>query len=206
MFTGIISEVGKVKNRKDLDGGTELKIECSFAGETHIDESIAVNGACLTVVDKEPGIFKVQCVEETLRKSTLGNLTEGSIVNLERSLTLEKAVEGHIVQGHVDTVGTITSIVTKGDDRLLSIKFLDTYSQYIVGRGSISVDGISLTIAREEQDEFTVAIIPYTWSHTNLKGKKVGDQVNLEFDIFGKYIIRYLDKHFHKEKLIPDSM
>jgi riboflavin synthase len=206
MFTGIIAEVGTVKELKNLDGGSELKIQCSFADETHIDESIAVNGVCLTVVDKGAGMFSVQCVEETLRKTTLGNLAEGNIVNLERSLTLEKAIEGHIVQGHVDTVGTITAIVTKGNDRLISIKFLDAYTKYIVGRGSISVDGISLTIAREEDDEFTVAIIPYTWDYTNLKEKKVGDHVNLEFDIFGKYIIRYLDKQFHKEKMIQDSL
>ncbi|MGF1671514.1 MAG: riboflavin synthase [Balneolaceae bacterium] len=206
MFTGIITETGKVKRIKNFEGGKELNIECSFAGDTHKDESIAVNGVCLTVVDKDENSFKIQCVEETLRKTTLGNLSEGKIVNLERSLTIDKAIDGHIVQGHVDTVGTISTIVTKGNDRLISIKFLDSYSPYIVGRGSIAVDGISLTIAREEETEFTVAIIPYTWEYTNLREKVEGDQVNLEFDIFGKYIVRYLDKHFQKEKLIHESL
>ncbi len=202
MFTGIVSETGKISGSKELNGGRELTVECSFAGETHIDESIAVDGVCLTVVDNDKNTFKVECVEETLRKTTLGNLEPGSRVNLERSLTIDKAIEGHIVQGHVDTVGTISSIITKENDRLITIRFLETYSSYIVGRGSIAVDGISLTVAREEESEFTVAIIPYTWEHTGLGFKKEGDQVNLEFDIFGKYIVRYMDKHFQKEKLI----
>lgn len=195
MFTGIVEEVGNIKKVADMDGGKELTIESDFANEVHVDESIAVNGVCLTVVSYDDESFHVQAVDETLRKTNLGSLEEGDPVNLERSLTLNKAVEGHMVQGHVDTTGTITNIHKKGSDLLITVRFPDEFRDYIVGRGSIAIDGISLTIARENQNECTVAIIPYTWDHTNLHSKKEGDHVNLEFDIFGKYIVKYLRKH-----------
>lgn len=194
MFTGIVSEVGEVKEIKSLKGGVELSIQCSFAADTHVDESIAVNGVCLTVVSFDEETFNVQCVEETLRKTSFKMLKEGSPVNLERSLTLNKAIEGHIVQGHVDTMGTITSIENNDADILITVEYPSEYEDYIVGRGSVSIDGISLTVARNEGNQFTVAIIPYTWDYTNLRSKKEGDPVNLEFDIFGKYIVQYLKK------------
>lgn len=178
-----------------MDGGKELTIAAPFAEEVHIDESIAVNGVCLTVVSFDDETFHVQCVDETLRKTNLGGLSEGDPVNLERSLTLDKAVEGHMVQGHVDTTGTIKKIEKEGADLLITVQFPEEFSDYIVGRGSISIDGISLTVAREKDNQCTVAIIPYTWDHTNLSAKKEGDPVNLEFDIFGKYIVKYLQKH-----------
>lgn len=194
MFTGIISEVGEVKKVEKLKGGVQLSIHCSFAADVHIDESIAVNGVCLTVVSFDEETFTVQCVEETLRKTSFKSVDVGSPVNLERSLTLNKAIDGHIVQGHVDTMGTITSIQTNEADILITVEFPAEYEDYIVGRGSISIDGISLTIARNEGNQFTVAIIPYTWDYTNLRSKKEGDPVNLEFDIFGKYIVQYLKR------------
>lgn len=195
MFTGIVSEVGTIKEIKPMKGGQELVIHSSFLDDVHVDESIAVNGVCLTVVSFNDKAFRVQCVDETLRKTNLGTLGEGDGVNLERSLTLDKALEGHMVQGHVDTVGTITAIDQKDADILLRIEFPEEFDDFIVGRGSISVDGISLTVARdEENNEFTVAIIPYTWDYTNLKDKKVGSPVNLEFDVLGKYIVKYLEK------------
>jgi riboflavin synthase len=194
MFTGIVSEVGEVTAIESLKGGVQLSIQCSFASDTHVDESIAVNGVCLTVVSFDDEAFTVQCVEETLRKTSFKSLEVGSPVNLERSLTLNKAIEGHIVQGHVDTMGTITSIETNDADILVTVEFPSEYEDYIVGRGSISIDGISLTVARNEGNQFTVAIIPYTWDYTNLRSKKEGDPVNLEFDIFGKYIVQYLKK------------
>lgn len=198
MFTGIVSEVGIIQRTEEMDGGKQISIECSFAADTHEDESIAVNGVCLTVVKFDEGAFTVQCVNETLRKTSLGELKTGSHVNLERSLTLEKGIEGHIVQGHVDTVGTIVQIDKKGADILVTIEYPENFTDYIVGRGSISVDGISLTVAQCEQNRFKVAIIPYTWDHTNLLYKSEGDSVNLEFDIFGKYIIQYLEKRSGK--------
>ena len=194
MFTGIIEETGVVQEVRPILGGREITIAASFSGDVHIDESIAVNGVCLTVVSFDENDFKVQSVEETLRKTTTGNLKRGDKVNLERSLTLEKAIEGHIVQGHVDTVGTIKQIDQSGADLLVHIEYPEEYDEYIVGRGSIAVNGISLTVAREEAGGFAVAIIPYTWEHTNLKELREGDGVNLEFDIFGKYIVKYLRK------------
>lgn len=192
MFTGIIEEVGIIKKVTEMDGAKELAIQAPFVSEVHVDESIAVNGVCLTVVSFDEDSFDVQCVNETLRKTNLGDLKEGDPVNLERSLTLEKAIEGHIVQGHVDTVGTVTKVDQKGADKLLTFEFSTEYTDYIVGRGSIAIDGISMTVARENDNACTVAIIPYTWENTNFKTRKAGDHLNLEFDIFGKYILKYL--------------
>lgn len=193
MFTGIITHTGRLTSIEDFPGGKELEIACSFAGDTHLDESISVNGTCLTVVKKTDEFFYVQCVEETLGKTTLGNLDVGQHLNLERSLTLAQGIEGHIVQGHVDTVGVIEKIETGNDGRLLTISYPEAFINYVVGRGSIAVDGISLTVARVTGNKLIVAIIPYTWDHTNLTDRSAGDRVNLEFDIFGKYVIRYME-------------
>lgn len=192
MFTGIIEEVGTIKKVTEMDGAKELSIKAPFVSEVHVDESIAVNGVCLTVVSFDDDSFDVQCVNETLSKTNLGDLVEGDPVNLERSLTLEKAIEGHIVQGHVDTVGTVTKIDQKGADVLLTFEFPEEHTDYIVGRGSIAIDGISMTVARDRDNVCTVAVIPYTWDNTNFKSRKVGDHLNLEFDVFGKYILKYL--------------
>lgn len=193
MFTGIIQEVGTVRSAKSLNGGgMEFKIECSFSETCHVDESISVNGACHTVTAFDEQTFTVQSVEETLRKTSMGDLSEGSLVNLERSLTLQKGIEGHLVQGHVDTVGTIKKIEKEETGWLITVEYPEEYQNMIVGRGSITMEGISLTIAREKENQFTVAIIPYTWEHTNLKNKKPGDKLNLEFDIIGKYVVKYL--------------
>jgi len=193
MFTGIVQETGTIKSAKSLNGGgMEFKISSSFAGTCHIDESIAINGACHTVTAFDDESFTVQSVEETLRKTSMGSLKEGIPVNLERSMTLQQGIEGHLVQGHVDTTGEITSMEKEETGWLIAIEYPDEFKNMIVGRGSVTVEGISLTIAREESNTFTVAIIPYTWEHTNLKDKKVGDKVNLEFDIIGKYVVKYL--------------
>ena len=195
MFTGIVQEVGVVQEAKSLNGGgIEFTINCSFAQTCHVDESISINGACHTVTSFNDESFTVQSVEETLRKTSMGVLKSGSLVNLERSLTLQTGIEGHLVQGHVDIPGTIKSMIKEETGWLIEVEFPDEYSNMIVGRGSITMEGISLTIARENNNVFTVAIIPYTWEHTNLNSKKVGDPVNLEFDIIGKYVVKYLAK------------
>ncbi len=193
MFTGIVQEVGSVNEIRSLNGGgQEMKISCSFADTCHEDESISINGACHTVVAFNENTFTVQSVEETLRKTSIGSLKKDDPVNLERSLTLQKGIEGHLVQGHVDTTGKITDIEKEETGWLLTIEFPDEFETMIVGRGSITLEGISLTVARESGNTFVVAIIPYTWEHTNLKDKKVGDTVNLEFDVIGKYVVKYL--------------
>ncbi len=193
MFTGIIQEVGIIQRATSLNsGGMEFDIRCSFAGTCHQDESITINGVCHTVTVFNEQAFTVQSVEETLRKTTMGDLKEGSLVNLERSLTLQKGIEGHLVQGHVDTTGIIKKIEQEETGRLIHVEYPEEYKNMIVGRGSITMEGISLTIAREQENEFTAAIIPYTWDHTNLKHKQPGDRLNLEFDVIGKYVVKYL--------------
>lgn len=193
MFTGIVSETGEIQSVKSLNGGgMEFTISSSFAGNCHIDESISINGACHTVTAFNDETFTVQSVEETLRKTTMGNLLIGTKVNLERSMTLQQGIEGHLVQGHVDTTGNISSMEKEETGWLITVEYPEEFKNMIVGRGSITVEGISLTVAREKGNEFTMAIIPYTWDNTNLKSKKINDLVNIEFDVIGKYVVKYL--------------
>lgn len=193
MFTGIIKSVGKVTKIASLDGGKELTIACDFADKVSIDQSISINGVCHTATDCDAGTFTVQSVEETLRKTNIGDLGENDLVNLERSLRPDQLLDGHIVQGHVDAAGTIKKIEQEGTDWLFTVEYPEEYNNLIVGRGSIAIDGISLTVANEEDNTFRVAIIPYTFEYTNLQSKKVGDTVNLEFDVLGKYVVKYLE-------------
>lgn len=193
MFTGIIKEVGTIKSVKNLDGGKELTIACELAADVAVDQSISINGVCHTVTAHNTAIFTVQSVEETLRKTNMGNLAEGDTVNLERSLKPNQLLDGHLVQGHVDATGTVKKIEKEGTDWLITIEYPNEHKDLIVGRGSIAIDGISLTVASESDNQFTVAIIPYTYEHTNLRNKEEGETVNLEFDILGKYVVRYLE-------------
>lgn len=193
MFTGIIKEIGKVQAIKHLDGGKEITIACDLAGEVQIDQSININGVCHTVTARDTGKFTVQSVEETLRKTNMGNVAEGDSVNLERSLRSDQLLDGHLVQGHVDATGIIKNIEREGTDWLFTIQYPEKYKDLIVGRGSIAIDGISLTVASEKDCQFRVAIIPYTYEHTNLHARNEGDTVNLEFDVLGKYVVRYLE-------------
>jgi riboflavin synthase len=192
LFTGIIKEVGRIQSVKNLDGGKEFSIACDLAAEVDVDQSININGACHTVTSHNTGSFTVQSVEETLRKTNIGGLEEGAPVNLERSMQPNQLLDGHIVQGHVDTTGKVKEIQQEGTDWLFTIEYPNEHTDLIVGRGSITVDGISLTVSSEQDNIFTVAIIPYTYKHTNLHEKKVGDTVNLEFDVLGKYVVKYL--------------
>lgn len=193
MFTGIIKSVGTIKTVKSLDGGKEITIASDFAGKVQVDQSISINGVCHTATAVGKGAFTVQSVEETLRKTNIGDLAEGDRVNLERSLRADQLMDGHIVQGHVDATGSIQKITQEGTDRLITIRYPEKYANLIVGRGSVAIDGISLTVASETADTFTVAIIPYTYEHTNLCDKAIGDTVNLEFDVLGKYVVKYLE-------------
>lgn len=192
MFTGIIKEVGKVRNINDLNGGKEMVIACDLARQVEVDQSISINGVCHTATAVNDDSFTVQSVEETLRKTNIGALAVDDLVNLEPSLHPEQLLDGHLVQGHVDATGEITAIEQEGTDWLFTISFDEQFKDLIVGRGSIAIDGISLTVANEKETTFTVAIIPYTYEHTNLQNRQPGDGVNLEFDILGKYVVRYL--------------
>ncbi len=192
MFNGIIEELGKVTSVKDIGGGKELTISCRLASTMEVDNSLCVNGVCQTVVRLDKHSVTVQMVEETLRKTALGELKPGSEVNLERSLSLAQRIDGHLVQGHVDTTGEMLDVRKEGTNWLCTIGYDPEWRDLIVGRGSIAIDGISLTVARETGNQFTVAIIPYTWDHTVIKNRKKGDRVNLEFDILGKYVLRFM--------------
>lgn len=193
MFTGIIEHVGHIEIVNELNGGREFTISSKVSSLLEVDDSICINGVCQTVVKKTNRNFTVQAVEETLRKTTFAQLVEDQVLNLERSLSLNKLLDGHIVQGHVDTTGSIRDIYKEGTDYLISIGYPANFAHLLVGRGSVSVDGISLTVAHLTDENFTVAIIPYTFEHTNVKTLKVGDAVNLEFDILGKYVARHLE-------------
>lgn len=193
MFTGIIEHVGQIETVHKLDGGREFTIKSDVAPLLKVDDSICINGVCQTVVKQTEQLFTVQAVEETLRKTTFDKLKEGQLVNLERSLTLNQLLDGHIVQGHVDATGRITEVRKEGTDCLLNITYPRDSAHLLVGRGSVSVDGISLTVARLTDEFFTVAVIPYTFGHTNVNTLKAGDSVNLEFDILGKYVARHME-------------
>lgn len=193
MFTGIIKSVGKIQQIETLDGGKEITIVCDFADEVSIDQSININGVCHTATACDADTFSVQSIEETLRKTNIGDLKEGDPVNLERSLRPNQLLDGHIVQGHVDATGIIKKIEQEGTDWLFTVEYPEEYKNLIVGRGSIAIDGISLTVANEQENTFSVAIIPYTFEHTNLQSKERGDTVNLEFDVLGKYVVKYLE-------------
>lgn len=196
MFTGIIKEVGTVEDRRSVSGGMELSIAADLSSKLSVDESVSVSGVCLTVVACGKSGFTVQCVAETLRKTNLDDLSTGQAVNLERAVTMDRMLDGHLVQGHVDTTGEIVDIhENEGADRLIRVSFPETFQDLVVDRGSIALDGISLTLARVGEEWFDVAIIPYTWEQTTLSRRDVGERVNLEFDLFGKYVVSYLKRH-----------
>ncbi|CUU05762.1 riboflavin synthase alpha chain [Candidatus Kryptobacter tengchongensis] len=193
MFTGIIEEVGKVKSVVQKGKARVFAISSEkLLNDIKIGDSVAVNGVCLTVFEKLNEYFKVEAVEETIKKTNLGNLKTGDRVNLELSLKLGDRLGGHIVLGHVDTTGVIENILKLKNSWIFDIKFPSEFRKYIIPKGSIAVDGISLTIAEVDDSKFKVSIIPFTWENTNLKFKRSGDRVNLEFDFFGKYIESFL--------------
>jgi len=192
MFTGIIEELGRVAAVRELGGGRRLTINAKFAPELRVDESVSVNGACQTVVAVSGETFDVVAIEETLRKTTLGAFRVGTRVNLERAMRPTGRLDGHIVQGHVDATGTVTAVEALATSHLYRIRFDAAFAPYIIPVGSIAIDGISLTVARLEGHEFTVAIIPHTTQLTNVADWIPGAAVNLEFDMIGKYVVRWL--------------
>jgi riboflavin synthase len=198
VFTGIIEEVGTVTAIEPLGSdraGKRLTIEAEMAPELRVDQSVSINGACQTVVDvdADASTFAVDTIEETLRKTSFGYLDAGTPVNLERALQAGDRLDGHFVQGHVDTTGTVEAVEQEETDWLYTIRFDPQYAAYLIPVGSIAVDGISLTVARLGDDTFTVAIIPHTYEETNVSSAWTeGAAVNLEFDLIGKYVARSL--------------
>lgn len=195
MFTGIVEGTGIVTHIETSQNNKEFWLECDFTTELKIDQSLSHNGVCLTVVDLKDNLYKVTAIDETLRRTNLNELKIGSHVNLERCMKLNDRLDGHIVQGHVDQTGILRSIENYDGSYLLRINYDENISGNVtVPKGSICMNGVSLTVVDSNFGEFSVAIIPYTWEHTNLKYLNPGSVVNLEFDIIGKYIQRLVNK------------
>lgn len=189
MFTGIIEDIGEIVAIEKEQSNLIFTIKSKLTPELKIDQSVAHNGVCLTVVDINGMQYKVTAIAETLSKTNLDTLHPGSLVNLERSLLANQRIDGHFVQGHVDTTGVCTEIVNKNGSWLFTIQYeSDQTHFYTVSKGSICINGISLTVAQSHKGEMALAIIPYTYENTNLNTLKTGDKVNIEFDILGKYI------------------
>jgi riboflavin synthase len=186
MFTGIITHLGTVVEKSKTD--LKIKTDSQLLKKLENGASIAVNGICLTVIKKDKTSFSINFMPETEERTTIGYMQSKDEVNLELPATASTLLSGHIVQGHVDTVGKIISIVKKGNSYLIAISLPKTVNKYLVEKGSISVNGISLTVISVSKDEFTLGIIPHTWEHTMLHSTKVGDFVNLEVDPLAKYI------------------
>ncbi len=193
MFTGLIETVGEVAEAKATSAGVRIRVRTALAGELTPGDSLAVNGVCLTVTLAENGELHADVGPETARVSTLGALYRGQPVNLERSMRADARFGGHFVQGHVDGTGIVEEVRHDGDAHWLTIAFPATLAAYLVRKGSIAVDGVSLTIAGLGDSRFDVMIIPFTWEHTNLRALKGGDRVNLECDMIGKYVARSLE-------------
>lgn len=194
MFTGIIEELGRVRSLQPRGEGVSVEIEArEITHDTKDGDSIAVNGVCLTALDVRADGFRADGSRETLQRSTLGNLRIGSVVNLERAVTPSTRLGGHIVQGHVDARGKFLSAEDHGGSWTVRIVYPPEVSRYFVFKGSVSVEGISLTIARLESNYFEIAVIPKTWAATNLSQLRPGDFVNLEADIIAKYVERILN-------------
>ena len=193
MFSGIIEARGKIVNIKKDGSNLQFFIESGISSELKIDQSVAHNGVCLTVEDIKKDFYQVTAIEETLKKTNLGKLQIGDSLNLERSLTLQTRIDGHMVQGHVDSTGLCISKEFKEGSWEFGFRYPAENFSLLVEKGSICVNGVSLTAFNCKEDHFNVAIIPYTFQHTTFEFLNAGDTVNLEFDILGKYIQRWME-------------
>ena len=192
MFTGIVTDVGRVRSVKETNRDLRFEIETAFDTATiDIGASISHAGCCLTVVDKGPGWFAVEVSAETLAMSTLSDWAEGRPINLERAARLGDELGGHIVSGHVDGVGEVLSILSEGGSHRVSIRVPKPLHRYVAAKGSITVEGVSLTVNEVEDDVFGINLIPHTWDVTSLGGLKVGSRVNLEIDMLARYLARW---------------
>jgi riboflavin synthase len=195
MFTGLIEEIGSVAEVKSTGSGIRMRIRTKLARELAPGDSLAVNGVCLTVVHAGDGEVHADIGPETTRVTTLGALRREEVVNLERPLRADARFGGHFVMGHVDAPGTVEDIRTEGDAHWFTIAFRRDLAPYLIRKGSIAVDGISLTIAGLGEGKFDVMVIPFTWEHTNLRTLRPGSRVNLECDMVGKYVARAAELH-----------
>jgi riboflavin synthase len=195
MFSGIVEEAAPVVQLDKEQGNLHITMSCSFTSELKIDQSLAHNGVCLTVVKIDGNTYTVTAIHETLLKSNLGGLKPGDKVNLERSMKLNERLDGHIVQGHVDQTAVCTDVHEADGSWYFTFEYNPGKDNITVEKGSVCVNGVSLTVVNSQRNSFQVAIIPYTYEHTNFHQVKKGTVVNLEFDIIGKYVARLLELH-----------
>ncbi len=192
MFTGIIETLGVVKQLVVDGGNLHITIRSSLAQELKIDQSVAHNGVCLTVISLDGNSYTITAIEETLQKTNLENLKVGDKVNLERAMLMGSRLDGHIVQGHIDQTGSCTSIEQKEGSWVFSFEYDTNQNNVTIEKGSITIDGVSLTVVDSGKNTFSVAIIPYTYENTRFKMYEKGTVVNLEFDVIGKYVARLM--------------
>jgi riboflavin synthase len=192
MFTGIVEAMGSLVRTEVKGTNVEFWFSCPFTQELKVDQSLAHNGVCLTVVEILGDQYRVTAIDETLKKTNMGNVAIGQKVNLERCMAANARFDGHIVQGHVDQTGVCTAIEDQNGSWLISFEYDATSNNITVEKGSICINGVSLTVVNSKDNGFSVAIIPYTWEHTNFNQLSVGNIINLEFDILGKYIQKIL--------------
>jgi len=195
MFTGIIEGLGEVVGIKKEGENVHFSIKCSFTNQLKIDQSLAHNGVCLTIVNIDEAIYTVTAIKETLDKSSLGELHVGDQVNLERAMLANGRFDGHVVQGHVDQTAICNNIIEEAGSWIFTFKYDQNYGNITVEKGSITVNGVSLTVVNSQDNEFSVCIIPFTKEHTTFNNLKDGDKVNLEFDIVGKYVAKLIAKN-----------
>jgi len=194
MFTGIIEAIGKVEKLEKEQDNLHIYCSCAFIGELKIDQSLSHNGVCLTVVDIKNTIYKVTAIKETLDKTNLGALKVNDVVNLERCMPANGRFDGHIVQGHVDQTAVCIKREELNGSWMFTFKYDVTKGNLTVEKGSVTVNGVSLTVVNSQDDSFSVCIIPYTHEHTNFKNIQVNSVVNIEFDIVGKYVTKLLNR------------
>lgn len=195
MFTGIIETLGTIQEIEKENSNVHITIEAAITNELKIDQSVAHNGVCLTVVAINDNRYTVTAIDETLQKTNLSTWTTGDLVNLERAMKLGDRLDGHIVQGHVDQVGTCIEAEETNGSWKYSFEYDPELNNLTIEKGSIAVNGVSLTVVNSKKNQFSVAIIPYTYEHTNFKSFEIGTKVNLEFDVIGKYVARLHQEH-----------
>lgn len=199
MFTGLIEEIGTVEKIEPRNGGKIFKIAATFSQKLKIGESVAINGACQSVTDKAQNTFNVFCMQESLARTNLDILKIGDFVNLERAMILGQRLDGHIVQGHIDSKAKFKNLTSIGEAKIFEFEY---NTKYIVKKGSIAINGISLTISEVKNNSFCVSVIPQTFERTNLHFLKAGDFVNIEIDIFAKYVEKFLSANDNKKENI----
>jgi riboflavin synthase len=195
MFTGLIEAVGRIADVKDTTSGRRLRIAAPLSSELAPGESVAVNGVCLTVTHRDGGEWYADIGPETARVTTLGGARPDQPVNLERAMRADARVGGHFVQGHVDGIGVVAEVREEGEAHWITVTFPRELASYFVRKGSVAIDGISLTVAGLGDDRLDVMIVPFTWAHTSLPSLRTGSRVNIECDILGKYVARAVEVH-----------